>query len=206
MSGAYELRPRFTGRTGVIARLQELADRAFDDRELGFAVVIGEPGMGKSRIAGELCARVRTRHPSVLVLAGAADERAPTYGPISRALAARFELAPDEEPARSREKILAGLGEVLPPQRVTEVAHLVAHLLRVPFEDSPVTGPLLEAPQRLEARLFMALRRYLAAETERRPALIIVENLELCGRDTINFLHYLADGMRAHRLAIVGTG
>jgi tetratricopeptide (TPR) repeat protein len=206
MSGAYELHPRFTGRAGAIARLQEIADRAFDERELGFAAVIGEPGMGKSRIVAELCARVRSRHPSVLVLAGLADENAPTYGPISRALAARFGLTPGEDPAASRAKIEAGIGEVMPAQRVTEVAHLVAHLLRVPFADSPVVGPLLDSSQRLEARLFMVLRRYLVAETERRPVLIVVENLELCGSDTINFLHYLAAGMREHRLAIVGTG
>lgn len=206
MTGAYELRPRFTGRTGAIARLQELVDRAFDERELAFAVIVGEPGMGKSRLVAELCARLRTRHPSALVLAGTADENAPTYGPISRALAARFALAPDEAPAESRHKILAGVGEIMPAQRVTEVAHLIAHLLRVPFEDSPIVEPLLESPQRLEARLFMALRRYLAAETERRPVLIAVENLELCGSDTINFLHYLAAGMREHRLALVCTG
>lgn len=206
MGGAYELRPRFTGRAGAIARLQELADRAFDDRELAFAVVIGEPGMGKSRIVAELCARLRARHPSVLVLTGIADENAPTYGPITRALAARFGVAPGEEPAEARAKLLAGIGEIMPAGRVTEVAHLVAHLLRVPFPDSPVVEPLLESPQRLEARLFMALRRYLAAETERRPVLIVVENLELCGSDTINFLHYLAAGMRDHRLALVGTG
>lgn len=206
MSGTYELRSRFTGRAGALARLLEIADRAFDQRELGFAVVVGEPGMGKSRIVAELCARLRTTHPTALVLSGVADENAPTYGPISRALAARFGVAASEEPSQSRDKILAGVAEVMPAPRVTEVAHLVAHLLRVPFADSPVVEPLLDSPQRLEARLFMALRRYLAAEAERRPVLLVVENLELCGSDTINFLHYLAAGMRAHRLAIVATG
>src|SRR5262245_9705897 len=42
---SYELRPRFTGRSSAIARLQELIDKAFDDRELAFAVITGEPGM-----------------------------------------------------------------------------------------------------------------------------------------------------------------
>lgn len=204
--GAYDLRPRFTGRAGAIARLQELTDRAFDGGETGFAVILGEPGMGKSRIAHELTARIRAQHPQALVLAGVADENAPTYGPISRALAERFQIAPGEEAEESRAKIMAGVIEVVPAQRVPEVAHLIAHLLRVPFEDSPVVGPLLESPQRLEARLFMALKRYLTAETERRAVLLLVENLELCGSDTINFLHYLAAGMREHRLAIVGTG
>jgi len=35
--------------------------------------------------------------------------------------------------------------------------------------------------------------------------LIAVENLELCETDTINFLQYLAAGMREQRVAIVGT-
>ena len=88
---------------------------------------------------------------------------------------------------------------------MTEIAHLVAHLLRVPFDDSPVVTPLLESPQRLEARLFMALKRMLTAEAETRPVVLVVENLELCGNDTINFLQYLAAGMRDQPVAILGT-
>ncbi|MDQ3369441.1 MAG: tetratricopeptide repeat protein [Myxococcota bacterium] len=214
-SAAYELRPRFTGRSAAIARLQELTDKAFDtqvtvDPATGnrsvFVVITGEPGMGKSRIISELVARSRTLHPSTVVLQGIADENAPAYGPVARALTSRFGLVPGEDPTESRDKIQAGVAEVVQAQRVPEVAHLVAHLLRVPFDDSPVTTPLLDSPQRLEARLFMALKRFLTAETERHPVLLIVENLELCSTDTINFLHYLANGLREHRVAIIGTG
>ena len=111
----------------------------------------------------------------------------------------RFGLLPGEDPAESRDKIQAGVAEVVQASRVTEIAHLVAHLLRVPFDDSPVVTPLLESPQRLEARLFMALKRLLTAEAETHPVVIVVENLELCGTDTINFLQYLAAGMRDQR-------
>ncbi|MBA3393261.1 MAG: tetratricopeptide repeat protein [Deltaproteobacteria bacterium] len=205
-SGAYELRPRFTGRAAAIGRLQVLIDQAFDDKQLAFIVITGEPGMGKSRIISELVARARTMHPTTVLMQGIADENAPAYGPVARALTARFGLVPGEDPAESRDKIQAGVAEVLQPQRVTEVSHLIAHLLRVPFDDSPVTTPLLDSPQRLEARLFMALRRFLSAETERHPVALVVENLELCSTDTINFLHYLAAGLRDHRVAIIGTG
>ena len=206
VSAAYELRPRFTGRSGAITRLQALLDQAFDQRQLGFAVIVGEPGMGKSRILGELSTRLKAQHPDALILSGAADENASTYGPISRALTVRYGIVPGEAADESRDKIQAGVAEVLPAQRVPEVAHLIAHLLRVPFEDSPVTTPLLDAPQRLEARLFMALKRLIAAEAERHPVLLVVENLELCTPDTINFIHYIANGMREHRVAVVSTG
>lgn len=206
VSAAYELRPRFTGRTRAIAQLQELADQAFDERQIGFAVVLGEPGMGKSRMVSELIARVRTRHPTVVAMTGVADENSHAYGPVARALTARFGLVPGEDQSESRDKIQAGVAEVVKPQQVPEVAHLVAHLLRVPFEDSPIVGPLLESPQRLEARLFMALKRFLTAESERHPVVLVIENLELCGQDTVNFLHYLAAGLRDSRVVLIGTG
>jgi tetratricopeptide (TPR) repeat protein len=202
---AYDLKPKFTGRTGSIKQLQDLVDVAFQTRSLGFGVVVGEPGMGKSRILAELVARARVTHKQVLVLSGIADEHAHAYGPIARALTARFGIVIGEESATSRARIVAGVTEVVPAARVPEIAHLVAHLLRVPFEDSPVVTPLLESAQRLEARLWLALKRLFAAESERRPVLIAVENLELCETDTINFLQYLAAGMRDQRVAIVGT-
>jgi tetratricopeptide (TPR) repeat protein len=208
-TAVYDFRPRFTGRTAAIKKLLELTDKAFDRgpgmAELAFAVVVGEPGMGKSRIVGELVGRVRAQHPNAIVLTGVADENAHAYGPIARALTARFGIGADEEAAESRLKIVKGVTDVVPQARVPEIAHLIAHLLRVPFDDSPVTGPLLDSPQRLEARLFMALKRLLAAESERRPVMVVVENLELCENDTINFLQYLAAGLREHRVALVCT-
>ena len=205
VSAAYELRPKFTGRTRAIAQLQELADKAFDARQIGFAVILGEPGMGKSRMISELVARVRTTHPTVVAVTGIADENSNAYGPVARALTTRFGLGAGEDPNESRDKIQAGVAEVVKAQQVPEVAHLIAHLLRVPFEDSPVVTPLLESPQRLEARLFMALKRFLTAEAERHPVVLVIENLELCGQDTINFLHYLAAGLRDSRVLLVGT-
>lgn len=201
----YDLKTKFTGRTAAVRQIEEQLDRAFEHRQIAFCVVVGEPGMGKSRILGELIARARTAHPNILVLSGVADENAHAYGPVARALTVRFGLQPGEDSAESRDKIQALVSEIVPPQRVAEIAHLVAHLLRVPFDDSPVVTPLLESPQRLEARLFMALKRMLTAEAEKRPVVLIVENLELCGSDTINFLQYLAAGMRDQPVAILAT-
>src|SRR5215470_12466667 len=82
---AYELRPRFVGRDRALSRLVDLTTKAFEGRELGFAVVIGEPGMGKSRMIHELAARVRVEHPTTRLFQGVADENAHAYGPVARA-------------------------------------------------------------------------------------------------------------------------
>src|ERR1041384_6170970 len=44
-SPVYELRPRLTGRSKALEQLLALTTRAFDERDSGFAVVIGEPGL-----------------------------------------------------------------------------------------------------------------------------------------------------------------
>ena len=204
-SPAYDLRPRFTGRAKALAQLRDLAGKACSDGELGFAVLIGEPGMGKSRMITELVSQIRTEHPTTRLFHGIADENSHAYGPVARALTARFGIVAGEEPAVSRDKLSVELAEIIDSERLPEVAHLIAHLLRVPFEDSPIVTPIAGSPQRLEARLFMALKRFLVAESDRYPLLIVIEHLESCGADTINFIRYLAAGLRDHQVTIVGT-
>src|SRR5262245_54065087 len=181
----FELKPRFTGRRAAISDLEQMFGRARDSRKLGFALVVGEPGMGKSRLCGELATRAKATSPAGLVIAGAADDSGTPYGLVARALATRFGFMPGEPDAESRDRIQAGVAEVLPASKVPEVAHLLAHMMRVPFEDSPIVGPLVETPQRLETRMFMAVRRLLGAEAERRPLLVVLEDLGLCGRGAV---------------------
>jgi tetratricopeptide (TPR) repeat protein len=77
--------------------------------------------------------------------------------------------------------------------------------MRVPFPDSPVVGPLVEAPQQLEARTFIAVRRLFEADAERAPLILCLENLEQCGPESINLMHYLAAGLAGSPVVIVGT-
>jgi tetratricopeptide (TPR) repeat protein len=204
-SPTFELRPRFTGRAKQLDELFALTSRAFDQRDSGFAVVVGDSGLGKSRMIQELAVRIRSEHPTTRLFLGVADENAHAYGPVARALTTRFNIVAGEDAAVSRNKVAAELAEVIDTERLTEVAHLIAHLLRVPYEDSPIVTPLLGAQQRFEARLFMALKRFLTAESDRYPLLFVIEGLDLCGADTINFLQYLAAGLHGHRVVIIGT-
>ncbi len=50
-TASYDLKPKFTGRTAAIKQLPTLVAQAFAPAgALAFAVIVGEPGMGKSRI------------------------------------------------------------------------------------------------------------------------------------------------------------
>ena len=45
----FELRPDFTGRREVLTALEETFASCIDQSSLGFALLVGEAGMGKSR-------------------------------------------------------------------------------------------------------------------------------------------------------------
>jgi len=200
----YELRPKFTGRRPALEALRAAFDKVVAQQELAFAIVIGEPGMGKSRLLGELTRTARQARPDAKIWTGAADEGA-AHGAIARLLGRRFGLVPGEPDVESRDRIQAGVAAVLPAARVTEVSHLLAHLLRVPFADSPVVAPLAGSPQQLETRTFLALRRFLAADAQRQPLILAVENLEHAGPETINLLHYLAAGLASSPVLLIAT-
>ncbi len=201
----YDLRSRFTGRRGALAALDTMLATMLADRQLGFAALIGPPGFGKSRLVVELARLARERDPKVRVLTGAVEEGAGPFHAVARLLCQRFGVAPGAAVGEARERVLAGVADVLPAARVTEVAHLLAHLMRVPFDDSPVVTPLLETPQQLESRTFLALKRFLAADADRRPLVLALENLELSGAETINLVNYLAAGLQAAPVLMVAT-
>ncbi|MBK9031984.1 MAG: tetratricopeptide repeat protein [Myxococcales bacterium] len=201
----YDLRSRFTGRKDALTALERLFTATIAERTLGFAVVIGQPGIGKSRLVSELARVARAKVPDVRVLVGAAEDGAGPFHAVARLLAQRFGIAPGTMIVEARERVIAGVADILQPARVTEVAHLLAHMMRVPFDDSPVVTPLLESPQQLETRTFLALRRFLAADAERRPLVLVLENLELCGAETINLVNYLAAGLQSEPVLMLTT-
>jgi tetratricopeptide (TPR) repeat protein len=201
----FELRPSFAGRARELETLVATYEAVERDRALGFALVLGEPGMGKTRLLREATRRIAARAPEVRVLFGAGDGRGAGHTAFARLLGGRVGITPSDSGTAQREKILAGVAEVLPAARVTEVAHLLAHLMRVPFPDSPVLAPLVDSPQQLEARTYIALRRFLAADANAGPLVLCLENLELCGTETINLLHYLAAGLRSAPVLMLCT-
>jgi tetratricopeptide (TPR) repeat protein len=199
----YPLRPSYTGRTDAIARLMACYKEAIGDSELRFAVVLGEPGMGKSRALRELGAAIRADRPQTTTTrllvgserGGFEGGSASKFGPFARLLADRFGIVATDSIADSREKVIAGVSEVLPAAKVTEVSHLLAHLMGIPFPDSPIVTPLSDNPKQLEGRTFIALRRFFAADAAAGPLVLCFENLELAGPETINLLHYLTAGL-----------
>ena len=72
------------------------------------------------------------------------------------------------------------MAELLPGK--ADVADLIANLCQV-------SEPLSD--QHVEARTFIALRRFFAADAARGPLLLFLDDLDQAGAESVNLLHYL---------------
>ncbi len=200
------IRAPFVGRGAQLKELKRVFLEGRDQRTLNVVTMVGEPGVGKSRMALEFCRSVRAAFSDTRVLTSmAVGGGAPPYAPVVGLLLERLGIGQHEHPADAQEKIQACVAEVMPERFRDEVTHLLAHLVNYPFANSPVLEPLLEVPGQLEVRTFIATRRFVEKDAQRKPLLVHIDDVERAGIETVNLLHYLAEGLRACPVLILVT-
>ena len=176
--------PALVGRQAEWSRLREAWEGAVLGRA-SFALVTGDAGIGKSRLAEELLTWAERQ--------GVAAAKTRSY-----AAEGRLSLAPVSEWLRSDalSPHLAGLEDVW---RV-EVARIVPELL-VARPDLPRPAPMTEFGDRL--RFFEGLARAVLASPP--PLLLLIDDLQWCDRETIEWLHFLSRFDPDARLLVLGT-
>jgi tetratricopeptide (TPR) repeat protein len=204
---AFLVSPRFVGHRALIERLLGIVKRSQSQGELQFVALTGPSGVGKSRLSQELIRIIGEKLPETRVLlAQAGGPGAPPFAAIRGALDQRFGIEAGEDPETARARLSAAVAELLPASRATEVTHLIAHLLDHAFPESLVLEPLAETPSQLEARTFIAVRRFLAADAARRPLVIVLDEVERASPETVNLAHYLAAGLQSTPLVLLCVG
>ena len=161
----------FVGREDELAHLDALLARAESGRGQVLAVV-GEPGVGKSRLLREFRRRV-AGHP-VTWLEGRCvpyGEAIP-YGPVLDILRQNCGLGEEDRPDAIASKVRAGLREV--GVDVQAGAPPLLRLLGVREGAEALEG---RAPDVVKARTFEVLRQMALGGSRRRPLVIVVEDL-----------------------------
>jgi DNA-binding SARP family transcriptional activator/predicted ATPase len=153
--------------------------------EPGFALITGEAGIGKTRLAEELLDWAALQGVSVVRTRCYAAE-----GPLSLAPVAGWLRSETVRPHLTR----------LEAVWLSDVSRILPELLEEE-RDLPPPGPITEYGQR--QRFFEALARAVLAAPQ--PLLALIDDLQWCDQETIEWLHFLLRfAPRAH-LLIVGT-
>lgn len=150
-----------------------------------FVCIRGEAGIGKTRLAEEMLQWARHQGLAQAYTRSYAAEGSLAYAPVTEWLRAEV-----FQPARKQ----------LPDLWLSEVARLLPELL-VERPDLPHPEPLTERWQR--PRFFESLARMVLAAGQ--PLLLVIDDLQWCDPETLEWLAYLLRFNASTGLLIIGT-
>src|SRR5713226_7104110 len=188
---------RFVGRNAELEQLRGALDRA----SLGHGqvvAVVGEPGVGKSRLFWELTHSHRVHGWLIVQSASVSYGKATGYLPVIELLRGYFEIESRDDPRKIREKV-TGKVLTLAPALGPIVPALLA-LLDVPVDEPSwqALDPLLRRQQTLDA-----VKRLLLRESEAEPLVVVFEDLHWIDGETQTLLDSLVDSLPAARLLLL---
>jgi class 3 adenylate cyclase len=180
---------RFVGRRQELEQLKEALEDALGGRG-SLAMLVGEPGIGKTRLAEEFTVYARLR--GAQVLAGRSYEGAVevAYFPFVEAFRQYVRARPDAELRRE-------LGDGAP-----DVANIVSEI-RQRFPDLPTPPPLQGDAERL--RLFGSVTEFLRAAAAAGPLVLHLDDLHWADTPSLLLLRHLARHLAGERLLVVGS-
>ncbi len=190
---------RFVGRDAEIAQLRLALEHAREGRGQ-VAAIVGEPGVGKSRLVWELTHRHLPAEWLILEAGASSYGRATSYLPVSMLLRSYFKLGEHDTYEDIGARIsarLSALGESPWP-----AVPALAALLGVPVENAQWDG--LDPRQRRQYTLDVA-RRLILRESQIQPLLLILEDLHWIDAETQAWLDGLVDALPAARLLLLVT-
>jgi class 3 adenylate cyclase/tetratricopeptide (TPR) repeat protein len=188
---------RFVGRDSELDQLRQALERA----EAGYGqvvAIVGEPGVGKSRLVYEFTQSHRTHGWLRLASHSLSYGTATPYLPVHDLLKAYFQIEARDDGRKVREKVT---GKLLTLDRALEsTLPACLALLDVAVEDPHWQA--LEPPQRRQ-RTLEAVKRLLLRESQAQPLLLVFEDLHWIDSETQAFLDSLIDSLPTARLLLL---
>lgn len=160
--------------------------------------VVGEAGVGKSRLFYELTHSHRVQSWLVLESGSVSYGTATSYLPVIDLLRGYFKIQGRDDHREIRERVTGKLLTLDETLRATLPS--VLSLLDVPVEDAQWRA--LDPPQR-RARALDAVKRLLLRESQVQPVLLVVEDLHWIDAETQALLDGLVDSLPPARLLLL---
>ncbi len=188
---------RLVGRASEMARLEEALNRAAEGHAQVVGIV-GEPGVGKSRLCDEFAASAIARGITVRRTAGVSHGGEVPLLPILAFFRSYFGISEADSAAQARERI--GDRLLALDRTFLDDLPLFFDFLEVPDPDHP--APQLAAEVRMR-RVFEVLRRMTARRSEREVLVLLYEDLHWFDPQSAAFLERVVESFPGTRTLLV---
>lgn len=206
--GVYGVRSDLIGRDRETVRLDELMADAVEEKKPISVVVVGNQGVGKSRLVSDWLHMQKVRRKENLrVLRTWAQNDDTTHQMWTRLLRTRFALTEGEHEDTVRQKLREEVTRVFAERRMTEILHFLGTFLGVGFPDNPFLQAIEEHPSQHIAIARTVLRRFFETDANvNGPTVVLFEDLHHADESSLELLSHLAASEADAPLLIVGVG
>ncbi|HEV7888651.1 MAG TPA: adenylate/guanylate cyclase domain-containing protein, partial [Acidimicrobiales bacterium] len=192
------------GRDGELGVLCNGLSLALTRRRTHLMLLLGEAGIGKTRLSEELAVVAAEKH-CARVLEG----RCLPYGeanvwwPVAEALRQASDITPDDDAAASAAKSQAAVADALGLAEDEPEVTRVAAGLRYLMGDAAAMADV--DPTRAREEAVRSLQAYLEAAVSKRPLVLVLSELHWADTLVLELIDNLLDSMRALPFVLVAT-
>jgi class 3 adenylate cyclase/tetratricopeptide (TPR) repeat protein len=188
---------RFVGRDQELQVLESALEQAFagDGQVIG---IVGEAGVGKSRLCHEFTERRRAEGTPLYHVAGQAHAKSVPLLPVLQFLRAYFDIGEEDSERTARERIAGRL--VLLDESFDDELPLIFDFLAVPDPERP---PPRMDPDARQRQLLGLMKRLARAESAREPGVTLFEDLHWLDPASEAFLANQVEAVQGTRSLVV---
>jgi class 3 adenylate cyclase/tetratricopeptide (TPR) repeat protein len=195
------LRAHFLGRDKEMEALEKNLS-AVNQGNPRTVIIVGEAGVGKSRLLSEF-RRCSEKRATWLEGRCSAYGTGAQFQPFLPLLREALLNGSRSEENRSAQWVTARMKDLF-PDRWTEVASPLARILSLELEgDVPDTTKYLD-PRTLRLRTFVAIRDLLATLSQREPLVVAIDDLHWADESSQDLMRFLVETARESSLLLIG--
>ena len=193
---------QMVGREAELERLQQAFAQARGGHRLVCVSVVGEAGMGKSRLLHEFQVWAEQHAGGFELFQGRAhpQTRHQPYGLLRDVLAWRFQIGDGDSMDEAKHRFERGMAALRDAAATRDPAadapvHLLGHLIGLDFAQSPHVTGIQGDGRQLRSRAFHAAEQLLreVAQRSAQPLLLLLEDLHWADDGSLDFLQHLCN-------------
>lgn len=198
--GVEGIETQLVGRKNELEKMLDGLHAVFEDGEIQIFTIVGEAGLGKSRLLFEFRNQVELMSEKVRVFNARATEtiNGSSYSLVRDLFSFRFEIQDDDTAQTAREKLVAGFLKLwrgnasFSDEEFEMRIHFIGQLVGFDFSDSPHLKGVLTDLQQVHTRALQYAAQFFSAISQKIPAVIYLDDLHWADAESLDFFDYLA--------------
>lgn len=200
---------RMIGRDAEFKSIQDAYFGVVEDKECQVVTILGEAGIGKSRLLEEFEIWLDQQPGSKFLLRGRSSPelKDSPYSLLREMFSERFQIRTSDRAEEVKQKFEAGINITsLQDEKYSMWAHFIGQLLGFDFSDSPYLVGVLNDAMQLRDRAWIYLGEFIKSISVDSPVIIFLDDIHWADDSSLDLINYLNQSLSGQKLLIICLG